>query len=78
MTEAPVTGLGPIIKAARLDRKLSLRAFAKEVGVTAPFIADIENGRRFPSPANLALIATALGLDLETLQKLDERTGGAL
>jgi transcriptional regulator with XRE-family HTH domain len=48
MTQEEVIAL---IKATQGDK--SLREYAKEIGVTAPYINDIYQGRRSPGPAIL-------------------------
>jgi transcriptional regulator with XRE-family HTH domain len=52
---------------------LSLRQLAEKVKVTAPFISDVELGRRYPSEGVLAAIASVLGVDVEELKNLDTR-----
>ena len=37
---------GVLVKQLRLRKKLSLRAMAKELGISAPYLSDIEWGRR--------------------------------
>jgi len=46
---------------------LSLRESAKKVGISSPFLSDIELGRRFPSEEILAKLASALNVSLEDL-----------
>lgn len=65
--------LGERIRELRLDQNLSLRQLADRIGKSAPFISDVELGRRFPSPGVLQAIATELGVDLEELQQHDYR-----
>ena len=65
--------LGERIRELRLDQNLSLRQLADRVGKSAPFISDVELGRRFPSPGVLHAIATELGVDPAELRKHDFR-----
>jgi transcriptional regulator with XRE-family HTH domain len=46
---------------------LSSRESAKKVGISSPFLSDIELGRRFPSEEILAKLASALNVSLEDL-----------
>jgi DNA-binding XRE family transcriptional regulator len=52
---------------------LSLRELAKKVGISGPFLSDIELGRRFPSEEILGKLARALNVPLEDLKKYDNR-----
>lgn len=65
--------LGGRIRELREQRDLSLREFAKRVGHSAPFLSDVELGRRFPSPEVLAKMAHALGVPVTELQAHDTR-----
>ena len=65
--------LGERIRELRLDQNLSLRQLAARVGKSAPFISDVELGRRFPSPGVLRAIARELKVDAVDLQKHDYR-----
>jgi transcriptional regulator with XRE-family HTH domain len=57
--------LGDRLRAERLRRGLSLRALARQVGVSASMISQIEMGRSRPSVSTLYAMTTALGLSLE-------------
>lgn len=65
--------LGEKIRATRLERGMSLRQLAAEVGCSPPFVSDIELGRRFPSEATLASIAKTLEIDVRELERYDSR-----
>ena len=65
--------LGVRIRELRDARDLSLREFAAKLGVSAPFVSDIELGRRFPSKKILQSMATILGVNLEDLKAYDTR-----
>lgn len=66
--------LGEKIRALRQKKDLSLREFAARLGgLTAPYLSDIELGRRFPSDEVLAKMAKVLGVPLEDLKRLDTR-----
>lgn len=52
---------------------MSLRELARRVEITAPFLSDIELGRRAPAEKNLALIGKELGIPLGEIQQYDHR-----
>jgi transcriptional regulator with XRE-family HTH domain len=65
--------LGQRLRELRDKADLSLRELAKRIGVTSPFLSDIELGRRFPSEQILAKLAGALNVSLEDLKQYDNR-----
>ena len=65
--------LGQRIRELREEKDFSLRELAKKSGVTAPFLSDIELGRRYPSEKVLSDIAVVLGTTLEDLRSYDPR-----
>ena len=65
--------LGERIRERRDELDLSLRELAKRLKLSAPFISDVEFGRRFPSDDKLELIARELKLTVEELKDLDPR-----
>ena len=65
--------LGQRIHELRDKADLSLRELAKRIGVSSPFLSDIELGRRFPSEEVLGKLATALNVQLEDLKQYDNR-----
>lgn len=65
--------LGDAIRQSRFAIGISLRDFAKQVGVSAPFISDVELGRRFPSGEVLSTIAQILKIDVVELEQYDHR-----
>jgi transcriptional regulator with XRE-family HTH domain len=67
------TSLGQRLHQLRDKADLSLRELAKKVGISSPFLSDIELGRRFPSEEILAKLASALNVPLEDLQQYDNR-----
>lgn len=50
-----------------------MREFAKKLDLSAPFISDIELGRRHPSEEVLAKIAKVLSVKVEDLRAHDTR-----
>jgi transcriptional regulator with XRE-family HTH domain len=65
--------LGENIRSLREKIDLSLRELARKVNVSAPFMSDVELGRRYPGDETLAAIATVLKVDVEELKKFDNR-----
>jgi transcriptional regulator with XRE-family HTH domain/quercetin dioxygenase-like cupin family protein len=57
--------LGGRLRAERLQRGLSLRALARQVGVSASMVSQIEMGKSRPSVSTLYAMTTALGISLE-------------
>jgi transcriptional regulator with XRE-family HTH domain len=67
------TSLGQRLHQLRDKADLSSRELAKKVGISPPFLSDIELGRRFPSEEILAKLANALNVPLEELKQYDNR-----
>jgi transcriptional regulator with XRE-family HTH domain len=65
--------LGERIRARRLELRITLRELGRRVEVSAPYLTDLEAGRRHPSPEVLQRIAAALELPAAELEKLDTR-----
>src|ERR1700751_4352014 len=65
--------LGQRLHELRDKADLSLRELARKVGISSPFLSDIELGRRFPSEEILAKLAGALNVPLEDLKLHDNR-----
>jgi transcriptional regulator with XRE-family HTH domain len=65
--------LGQKIKGLRDAADLSLRELAKKLDVSAPFLSDVELGRRFPSEDVLAKLAKALAVPVDELRQYDTR-----
>ena len=57
------------IKRFRNYRKLSQADFAEKVDISIPFLSDIENGKKWVSPATLVKIAEALNIETYELLK---------
>lgn len=66
--------LGKKLRELRERAGLSLRELAKAAKVSAPFLSDVELGRRFPTNETLALIAQKLGASADDLKKHDHRS----
>jgi transcriptional regulator with XRE-family HTH domain len=67
------TSLGQRLRKLRDKADLSLRELANRIGVSSPFLSDIELGRRFPSEEVLGKLAAALNVPLEDLKQYDNR-----
>ncbi|MEV3910654.1 MULTISPECIES: helix-turn-helix domain-containing protein [Streptomyces] len=77
MSPAPVVSVGARIRQARLERGLGLRALAREVGVSASLVSQIETGKSQPSVSTLYAITTALGISVESLFEVRETAAAA-
>lgn len=72
-------------RAAKGLKRMDLKRLMDETpegGVSYPYLADIENGRKYPSPATLGKIAKALGMTALEIQStahgLEAEEGGLL
>ena len=65
--------LGKRLHELRDRADLSLSELAKKVGISGPFLSDIELGRRFPSEEILGKLARALNVSLQDLKQYDNR-----
>jgi transcriptional regulator with XRE-family HTH domain len=68
--------LGSEIQRLRLGAGFTLRAFARQLDISAAHQSDIEHGRRMPSEDLLRTMASALahtGTTYDDLKKLDSR-----
>ena len=65
--------LGERIRELREAQDLSLREFAKKIGVSPAFMSDVELGRRQPSDKHLASLVRILGTSMEEIKEFDTR-----
>ena len=65
--------LGDRIRELREQHDLSVRELAKKLKVSAPFLSDVELGRRHPSGDVLERLASLLGTTTEDLKRYDAR-----
>lgn len=65
--------LGERIRELRERKDLSLRELARTLDLSAPFISDIELGRRHPSENVLSALARVLGTTVDDLKSFDSR-----
>jgi transcriptional regulator with XRE-family HTH domain len=68
-----LANFGQRIRELRDKADLSLRGLAMRIGISAPFLSDIELGRRFPSEEILAKLADALDVSPDELKQYDTR-----
>lgn len=66
--------MGQRLRELRERAGLSLREVAKAAKISAPFLSDVELGRRFPTNETLALIAEKLRASADDLKKHDHRS----
>jgi transcriptional regulator with XRE-family HTH domain len=59
--------VGGLIRRERQKQGLSLRALARQVGVSASMLSQVENERTRPSVSTIYAIATELGLSIDAL-----------
>lgn len=65
--------IGERIRQLREEKDISLRELAREIGVSAAFLSDVELGRRYPSDKHLATIVRVLGTTRDDLRAYDTR-----
>lgn len=65
--------LGERIRELREEKDISVRELARKIEVSAPFLSDVELGRRHPSDDVLKNVASELGTTLSELKKHDAR-----
>ncbi|MCL2881081.1 MAG: helix-turn-helix transcriptional regulator [Treponema sp.] len=57
------------LKKIRSFRKFSQAEFAEKINISIPFLSDIENGKKWVSPATLVKMANALNIEAYELVK---------
>jgi quercetin dioxygenase-like cupin family protein/DNA-binding XRE family transcriptional regulator len=62
-----VPPIGARLRSERLRRDISVRGLAREIGVSASLISQIETEKSSPSVSTLYAITTALGISIEDL-----------
>ena len=76
MASAPDSPLGEYIRRQRELQELSLRQLAELVGISNPYLSQIERGLREPSEKVLDAIARSLELSAEGLYEQGARRRG--
>ncbi|TRO67719.1 helix-turn-helix domain-containing protein [Streptomyces sp. IB201691-2A2] len=74
MSPVVVPPVGARIRQARTARGMSLRGLAREIGVSASLISQIETGKSQPSVSTLYAITTALSIPVESLFDVEGET----
>ncbi len=69
--------MGQRLREMRERAGLSLREVAKAANISAPFLSDVELGRRFPKNETLLLIAQKIRVSADELKKHDYRSAVA-
>lgn len=69
--------IGSRLRDARMGQDLSLRAVAKELGVSASLISQVETGRVNPSVSTLYAMVNLLGISLDELLDVSPRVSNA-
>lgn len=80
MAQSPVAStstLGSRLRQARHHAGLTMRQLATDVGVSQPFLSQIETDKARPSVATLTLLAQRLGISVDTLVSW-EPSGGRI
>jgi transcriptional regulator with XRE-family HTH domain len=67
--ESPQSLLGAILREQRELAALPMRQLAKSVGISNPYLSQIERGLRAPSDAVLEALATSLDLSVDELYR---------
>lgn len=65
--EESISTLGTRLRQARHHAGLTMRQLATDVGVSQPFVSQIETDKAKPSVATLTLLAQRLGISVDTL-----------
>lgn len=64
---------GDKLRALRMERKLTLRNAAPEIGISAMFLSELESGAKLPSPEKLQNIAEFYSINKNELETLITR-----
>lgn len=67
MASPAVPPIGARLRAERIRRGVSIRGLARDIGVSASLISQIETEKSSPSVSTLYAISTALGISIEEL-----------
>jgi transcriptional regulator with XRE-family HTH domain len=65
--------LGEFVRSRRDALDISLRELARQLGITPPFLSDIELGKRYPSEPVMAKLAEFFKMSLDDLKLFDHR-----
>jgi len=68
--------IGPALRRARLERKLSLRSVASAAGISASLLSQVETGKSQPSVSTLYALVNHIGISLDELLGITGREAG--
>ncbi|HKE64176.1 MAG TPA: helix-turn-helix domain-containing protein [Micromonosporaceae bacterium] len=71
----PIENLGARLKRARQESGLALREVARQLGVSASFVSQMENGKSTPSVATLYSMAQLLDVSIDELFSGEHQDG---
>lgn len=74
MNSQLAASMGQRLRELRERTGFSLREVAKAAKISAPFLSDVELGRRFPTNETLVLIAQKLRASTDDIKKHDHRS----
>src|SRR3954451_23098059 len=63
----PAGNLGSRLRQARIDAHMTVRELARQLGVSASHVSQLENGKSQPSVATLYSLAQFLGVSIDRL-----------
>jgi len=64
---------GDFIRTTRLNLNIGLREFAKQVGISAAYISQVETGDKLPNEENINKMAKILKVDADKLQSMADK-----
>lgn len=67
--------IGPTLRRARMERKLSLRSVASAAGISASLLSQVETGKSQPSVSTLYALVNHIGISLDELLGITGRAG---
>ncbi|MGI8856507.1 MAG: helix-turn-helix domain-containing protein [Thermomicrobiales bacterium] len=62
--------MGAVVRRARQERSLTLKALAEQAGLSVVYLGEIERGKKYPSAPVLERLAAALDLALSDMLEL--------
>jgi len=79
MVEAELRAiLSANLKRYRNYREFTQEEMAEKLGISIPFLSDVENGRKWVSPATLVKLADVLGIEPHELFKPEQDLSPAM
>lgn len=68
MQQLAKISFGKFIKEKRTLQGKSIRSFSEEIGISAAYLSDVENGNRYPPQKYLSVLIDKLGLSAEEME----------